>query len=220
PCSVRQGAGRRAASTLGRAGGPPLLTWQGAGRRAASTLGRAGGPPLHLGGPEGRPYTYLPLHFHSELKLPGIVSRCWLPGVGKQRADCCHVIAIRDVEHVHDQLKANPLVNRDILGHSQVIEHCPGSMARVPSQVAVQLLQGYGGSRCQERQDEPGDTRFLEYSAWREPGVDNHSASRVRGHIWPSRQRRKLKIVAVAGNDVEGPPRAELNQRGKCPIAE
>src|SRR5277367_3755528 len=162
----------------------------------------------------------LPIQFHGELELTWIIGCGGGARVAEERAYGRHVVSIGNVEHVRDQVHAEALVEVEAFCEAYVIKDGPWSHAGVASQVAVELQEGRGGSGCGKGQQ----AWLLQDSTRRILGVvnriDSHRASRVDKRIRPAGERRQLKIVVVASDDIEWPPRAEFNQRSKRPIAE
>src|ERR1019366_7014956 len=62
--------------------------------------------------------------------------------------------------------------------------------------------------------------RLLQLARRRILGFVNGAASGIRVGVRPAGQRGQLKIVAVAGDDVEGTARRDIEQRGDGPVAE
>ena len=80
----------------------------------------------------------LPIHFHCELKLSGIVRRCRLSCVGPELVHRGHVEPIYQVEHVGDQIHAEAFIKVDTAGDAEIVEHRPGLYAGVACEVAIE----------------------------------------------------------------------------------
>ncbi len=159
----------------------------------------------------------LPVELHGELKLPRIVSRRRLPCIGKQRADCGHVVPVRDVEHVGNQFHVKALAEVDALGDAQIVKHGPRRDTGVAAKIAVKLQQTLATTPAGHK---TVDARLLKNPRGRILAVVNRAARRIHRGVRPPGKRRQLKIVVVAGDDVERPPRPEFYQRRERPIAE
>jgi len=159
----------------------------------------------------------LPVYLHRELELPRIVSRGGLPRSSPQLVHGRNVEAIGDIEHIYDKVHVHALPEIETARDPKVIENRPRLKSRIPAQGPVQRKQGRrsaGRKHCV--------ARFLEEAGGRKPGGHRWPA-RSRGspgwdNIWPSGVRRELKVVRVAGQDVERPSGRHVDDGSKCPI--
>ena len=81
-----------------------------------------------------------------------------MAGIGEQWTDCCHVVTVRNVEHVGDQIHVEALAEIDALGYTQVVKDSPGGEAGIAGEVAVE---------GEQRAVKAGDAWLLKYSGGR-----------------------------------------------------
>src|SRR5579864_4476001 len=84
---------------------------------------------------------HLPEQLERELELPRIVGGGRLAGIAQERADGGHVVLVGDVEHVDDEVRAEALPERDVLGHPEVVEYGPRGNAGVSPEIAIEPEQ-------------------------------------------------------------------------------
>src|ERR1700674_5006183 len=127
----------------------------------------------------------LPVQFQRKLELARVVRSGGLTGVGEERADGRHVVAVGDVEHVGDEIHVEALAKVDAFGDAQIVEDGPRGDAGVAAEVAVE-----GGERAVEVED----ARLLKNSGGRVLRFDRLvSDRRARGvyeGVGPPGERR------------------------------
>src|ERR1700680_3725945 len=158
---------------------------------------------------------FLPVDLQRELELPCIISGCSLARIGKQRTDARDVVPVGDIEHVGDQIHVEALTKIDALGNAQIVEDRPRGDSGIAAQIAVQREQ---------TAVEAGYARLLEDTGGRCFRIDwVVSLRRARGihkGVGTPSKRRQLKIVSIAGDDVERTSRSKFDQRSEGPVTE
>src|ERR1039458_4227981 len=162
------------------------------------------------------PNAYLPIQLQSKLKLPRIISRRCLACIREQWTNSRHVVHVCEVEHVSDQIHVEPFAKVDAFRDAHIIKYRPGCDPGIAAQVAVELL---------ERRRYPGNkircnAGFLQNSCLRVFRVYNRAASRRGKRVGASGEAGQLEVVAIGGDDIEGPARGEFDEGGERPIAE
>src|SRR5208282_4549920 len=103
-----------------------------------------------------KPNAHLPVQFQRKLELPRIIRSARLSGVLEERADSGHIVLVRDVEHVSDQVHVEALPDVNTLCDPQIAKGRPRGAACVAAQVTIQRLEGdewegRGGQRTRSK---------------------------------------------------------------------
>src|SRR5258708_38079738 len=131
----------------------------------------------------------LPIQLDSELKLPRIVSRCSLASIAErtaaQRTHCGHVVAVRNVEDIGNQVHVETLAKINALRNANIVKESPRLRPSVTAQVAIEGKQRHMweiGLRC-GRGRENLIANFLQSPTRRIPALERSSTDRIDSSV-------------------------------------
>ena len=158
--------------------------------------------------------------FQSELELPRVESRGRRTGVLVLDVHVSDVGFVDQVEHIHNALEIQPLVQMEVAGDAEIGEGGVRPSGGVPSQVAVErTVEDAINSSIEE-------TRRLQEAGGREAGSRSRQAARRDGrsrlrrgdHIGPVGVGRRIEVSVGADQDVERTAGAKFDDRRHRPV--